>query len=518
MLRIGWTGIKWLATCIAILLAIAYTAACLASSGLLLSNTLVNNGNWVSTKEGLGMKVTGASAFMRRTQALARCRLNLDAWNGYQEVLTRSKMKVDNADFDFLLAEGAYFALVFKEPDQFLGFRISGNSALKSVYFVARRDGEFIEQRDLEVPDFPRNRWNHFKFYLDDTGATIEINGERVSVGPIQMPVFCQPGFRGCERHVAIDNVVFREGNWPVFEDDFLNRDNLTRYLLLALVALTLLSGGLYCSLLAVRVPGGKSLVSVMAFNVFLALMGTLMAPSLFFALALYPSEESFARAETVYLYNHWWWRSEEISQQASSHKHDDAGLILFIGSSQTFGAGATSIQEAFVSRIQQRLDEETKGAHGYQCINAGMSGTGSGTLLEFYEQDWLEMSPEIVVLNLGANDRWSSDEEYASNLERFIDLSEEKNTRMLFVLEPYSWEWENDVRGSGPRELHTHRVMKEVAASLDVPFVDAHGRLSIDRQKGFLWWDFIHPTSFGHRLIADCIFAELRKVLAFEH
>ena len=29
---------------------------------------------------------------------------------------------------------------------------------------------------------------------------------------------------------------------------------------------------------------------------------------------------------------------------------------------------------------------------------------------------------------------------------------------------------------------------------------------------QGFLWWDFVHPTSFGHEMIADVVFPEVEK------
>jgi phospholipase/lecithinase/hemolysin len=77
-------------------------------------------------------------------------------------------------------------------------------------------------------------------------------------------------------------------------------------------------------------------------------------------------------------------------------------------------------------------------------------------------------------------------------------------------VVKAVSWE-------NYPVELGTRAVMQRVAAAHSVPIVDAHRHLYEYRSKGFLWWDFVHPTSFGHRLIADCIYAEMRKQLPSE-
>lgn len=496
-------------------LATAYIAACLAISLVLANNTLINNGNWVSGKEQLGIKVMGAPAFVRRTQALAQGHLNLDAWHGYQEVITREKMKMNSAEFDFILADGAYFSFELKEADRFSGFRISKNPALENIYFVSKASGEFIEQHPLELPEFPPDRWNHFKLFTGPAGPAIEINGAYAKCGSLALPDFCQPGFRGCERHAAIDNVRLGQGGCIVLEDSFLNTSDLRRYFTLAVIVLLLLSAVLYGSLVMLRIPEGKSFSVVVLFNGIMSLLVTAMPPFLYVALAWYPSQGSLDRAESAYLFNMWLWRNEEIL--ADAHKEEDGKRILFVGSSQTFGAGALSEKETFVNRVQQRLDEWTKNGRRYQCINAGINGAGTPTLLPSYQQYWLQLAPSVTIINLGCNDRLNSDQVYAENLEGFIKTNEEHHIQTVFVLEATSWEWRNEGNEDGSVGLHTHEVMKKVAAAHGIPVIDMNARLKENITRGFLWWDFVHPTSFGHQLIADCIFTELQKVLSAE-
>jgi cob(I)alamin adenosyltransferase len=70
------------------------------------------------------------------------------------------------------------------------------------------------------------------------------------------------------------------------------------------------------------------------------------------------------------------------------------------------------------------------------------------------------------------------------------------------FVLEPNSLELPS-------RDLPAkHAILREVAAALDVPVVDlpaAIGRAERE-DAGFLWWDPVHPTSFGQALAAEAI------------
>ena len=70
---------------------------------LLLCNTIHNNGNWISSKTKLENGVIGAYSFVLERQALAKGHLNLGAWHGFQEVLYKDKLYVEEIAFDFLL-------------------------------------------------------------------------------------------------------------------------------------------------------------------------------------------------------------------------------------------------------------------------------------------------------------------------------------------------------------------------------------------------------------------------------
>ena len=130
-----------------------------------------------------------------------------------------------------------------------------------------------------------------------------------------------------------------------------------------------------------------------------------------------------------------------------------------------------------------------------------------SVVVLELYETEGIRLNPEWTVINLSVNDGSSQEfaQEFAPNLERFIDLGEAQGIRTLLVLEAVS------IEGS-PGELLLHPAMREVARRRGVPVVDLHGYLKANYDRGFVWWDFVHPTSFGHKLIADCLFDALVK------
>jgi lysophospholipase L1-like esterase len=74
-------------------------------------------------------------------------------------------------------------------------------------------------------------------------------------------------------------------------------------------------------------------------------------------------------------------------------------------------------------------------------------------------------------------------------------------------VLEPNTTE-------AGWFELSSHEQMRAVANAHGVPVVELHRYVHENRGRGLLWWDYVHPTSFGHKLIAECLTREIRNVM----
>jgi lysophospholipase L1-like esterase len=155
------------------------------------------------------------------------------------------------------------------------------------------------------------------------------------------------------------------------------------------------------------------------------------------------------------------------------------------------------------VSRIAERLDREA-GAGRFEVINAGISGSSSGPLADHFEKEWAALEPELVVVDLGTNDDDTA--AFRRNLERIAALDEAKGTRTLFVLEA------NDA--DNPHLRRNHEAMRDVAAAHGIPLTDLHRAILARSDDGFLWWDFVHLSSFGQKLAADVLFSDIRRLL----
>jgi len=223
-----------------------------------------------------------------------------------------------------------------------------------------------------------------------------------------------------------------------------------------------------------------------------------------FFSLSYrYPTSPTASQINTVTLERFMGRKRLKISTKYGTRPQPGTHRILFLGSSQTWGSGATREEECFVSVIQDRLDR--RNGPCFECINGGINGANSRALLELFMREWIKLEPETVVINLSHNDAISVPlaREFESCLERFVAINESKNIKTVFVLEANSIE-------ATPGDLQLHPVMRTVGIRHGVPVVELHAFLKTKYDCGFLWWDSVHPTSFGHRLIADCILGAL--------
>lgn len=237
---------------------------------LLSQNTLQNNGKWLSTKMGLGMNVLAARNYFSGRQALAKCRLNLGAWHGYQEVIYKSGVNPQRIEFDFFLTDDSYFYFVLnKNADKFSGIRISINDAFSSMYFTAHDSGEFTDKRKVAVNTVERGKWNHVKATFIENGFYLFINGNLT--GNFRETLLDKQnfGFRGSSRRVLIDNIFVQlKDPGGVIRENFFNTAEWAKILITALTGIILLNAGILFFLVFRKKPILEILSNITAVNV----------------------------------------------------------------------------------------------------------------------------------------------------------------------------------------------------------------------------------------------------------
>ena len=106
------------------------------------SNTLENNGRWMSRKPSLGRPVVGARAYTRNRNSLYRNRLQLGEWHGFQQVMYREPMALTEAEFEFGLREGEYLTFLFQSSEVgFAGVLVSAREGIEPNFVLGLPDG-----------------------------------------------------------------------------------------------------------------------------------------------------------------------------------------------------------------------------------------------------------------------------------------------------------------------------------------------------------------------------------------
>lgn len=187
-----------------------------------------------------------------------------------------------------------------------------------------------------------------------------------------------------------------------------------------------------------------------------------------------------------------------------ASLAHAQERVIVAFGDSLTAGLGVP-VGDAYPALLQARL---TKEGYAYRVVNAGISGdTTAGGLRRV---DWaLKLKPEIVIVELGANDALRGQDlaSVRANIDAIVSRFQAAGARVLVAgmrLPP-----NYGARYGADFERIFADVAKARKAAYMPFFLDGVGGDARLNQA-----DGIHPTPEGYRIIADRLWPYLRPLL----
>ena len=105
--------------------------------------------------------------------------------------------------------------------------------------------------------------------------------------------------------------------------------------------------------------------------------------------------------------------------------------IILAVGDSLTEGFGVEKTQN-YPAKLQQKIDEKSL---PFRVVNAGISGETSGELLARIDKVLRKWDPQIVILNIGANDALRAQDlaQTKQNIEQIIEKIGAEKLRPYF-------------------------------------------------------------------------------------
>ena len=485
----------------------------------LINNTLNKNGNWDVTKTQLAIMGGGDFEFLNSHPTLAFNRLNLSAWLGFQEVILKEKFPIYTIDFDFYLSENSYFYFIFnKKIDNFSAIRLSANPSLTNLNLIIKNTGEFESKSSLDISELQANKWHHaqFVFIPNSNAINFSLNhGNNISISA-NFELSQKVGFRSSYKPIFIDNVVIKNSLYNiVFNDNFSYRDRaFIKYFLSILLSICLLNVLLSITIHQLKKKRNNTIKIIYVLNItFLGLTALITYLLYFWLLNTYPKPNTILNTliykigyqnKTEYID----WAEKYAEELFNKYHSSNRKKILFIGSSQTFGAGVNYENETYVRVTEAKINQTND---IYQIINCGINGLTSNKSLEFYQKYWIGLNPTIVVIDLSSNDRdfYNTPDILKASLTTFAQLNKKKGITTIFILEPNSYESINS-----NEFIPFHNAMKSVGLDYNILTLDPHTYLEEKKNTGIIWWDQTHPTSYGHQLIGEFIYDAIKDIL----
>ncbi|MES2304426.1 MAG: GDSL-type esterase/lipase family protein [Gemmatimonadota bacterium] len=463
-------------------------------------NALRLHPHWVATKPNLARAVMGATYFLEEPQTLDRGRLHLGAWFGFQEVRYDAPLPLRRLEATVgVEADGYLIVLHDITPDGFSGVRLSARRDLPSIRFRAGPGGEFLSSAPVPLALAPGSA-HHVTLEFADSALSIAVDGRLVASEPHHSSLQ-QIGFRSGQRDAWVDDVAFTTTDNRVVREDFTNRQRVNRNTMVLFALATIGLGVLTALVLTLhRTPARTVGLWLVLLNLTLMVLAAAAYGYQYFVPKRYPFETgSLKQDESSQISEAQHRTIRELLQRYPAGSHGGEQRLLLLGSSQTWGAGASRLEDVWGTRLEALLARQLPAAH-IVCINAGVSGLTSRQVYGLLDE-LLPLAPQAAIITLSSNDVDTAS--FRAHLDSILTRLKRAGVAPVVVLEPNSPE--QMASDSRLGDIHIkHSILRDVARQANVPVVDMQEFLAASQQRGLLWWDFVHLTSFGQTLVAQ--------------
>jgi acyl-CoA thioesterase-1 len=149
------------------------------------------------------------------------------------------------------------------------------------------------------------------------------------------------------------------------------------------------------------------------------------------------------------------------------------------------------------------------------ECFNRGISGNRTGDLVNRWQEDCLDLEPDVLSLMIGINDVWrrydrnlpTSVEEFETNYRTLLERTTTALPSIkLILMEPFVLPVPDDRRtwreDLDPKLAVVRHLAREFNALL-IPLDGIFAAACTQQPPAFWAADGVHPSSAGHALIA---------------
>ncbi|MDD5630181.1 MAG: SGNH/GDSL hydrolase family protein, partial [Elusimicrobia bacterium] len=492
----------------------------------------------------------GSDGFLITRAALSGNRLDLGTWTGGNELILRQELTPRRISLRLRLDDQAYLAVLFnRTASGFSAVRLSRSADYPNAFLRGRPEGRIVSSEPLEWLLLDGS-WHRLELDFGSQGLTASLDGQ----DPVRIPqAEAAPGAFGLRngmRSAKVDDIRLEDESGRVWRESFHNTGHWPGVILCNCVLALLLFACLRAWPAAFSACG---LVLAVCGSLWLAFdyfrWSRLEVDVLSRPLSGAAQRSALEKAEAArYAFFSAWDRlmggtpatREALIAQGYAgittgsgpvfcgSGQDDrpvqlqpgpdlealfsapktAFRILFVGTSQTIGAGAPHLADTFAFLAHAALVKSLGPARRVETLNMAVSGSDSAVLFDDYRRLYRRFRPDLVVLDLSGND---PPDRVASGVGDFLRLNQAAHVRSILLKEANSNETPclQDL-------LEKHRVLDELARRYSVPIYDLHGFLNAPEvfKTGWLWWDTVHMTPYGQQLVAAWLAPKLRAEL----
>ena len=149
--------------------------------------------------------------------------------------------------------------------------------------------------------------------------------------------------------------------------------------------------------------------------------------------------------------------------------------------------------------------------------LNRGISGDRVRNLKTRWQEDCIDLKPDVISIMIGINDTWrhfdscgefTPVEAYKRDYHEILKQIRDSTNAKIVLCEPYLLPFTKKQESEWRIDLNPKiEAVKELAAEFDTIFVPLDGvfaKAAEIRDKSFWLYDGVHPTPNGHALIAQ--------------
>lgn len=465
--------------------------------------TLESKKEWISTKFEILYFLMGAEEFMRFPQTLAQGKLNLGSWHGHQEIFYAHPGPLKEVKLSFEMDENSFFyVLLKKNSGDVQALRLSRHPDYPSAWIEADRLGKFTKESHLEL--LLNSSLHSLEMKIEERKVSLIIDHFQKDV-EMSMSENLTFGLRGSANNSYIDDLKLSfAGNPPLSVSE--NFSTGPAWSIVFLITAFIM--GLTSLLLSSRFKQKDFIYAFITTHFVLYLILGLGLWTLQKEASKYPegiklnAVLGFLEPQKAPLREE---DSEAHYYQAAFQKiFADTGFdytsserrIIFLGQSQTWGAGVDRAEDRWTEQICSWIKKQLFPRKLPRCLNAGVSGATSESIATYWMQNAQNLRPHLSIFNISYND--PDYEDFEKNLRQILDFNRLHKIGTLLMIESYAREtWEHDAK---------QQLMLAMASEYHVPIIDPSKMFVEKKGSGWIWWDSIHLTHYGQTLLADYV------------